>query len=202
MKKDNLTGMRYGKLTCVSSFSKNKKTYWNCICDCGNKTIVYSGHLKNGHTKSCGCWSVEALISRSTTHGKTRTRLYKIYHHMNERCYSPKAINYKNYGARGIKICDEWKNDFTAFYNWAIANGYDDKLSIDRIDNDGNYEPNNCRWVTRKKQCNNRRSNRLIECNGKIQTLQEWADETNINSNTITLRLKRNWTIERALSND
>lgn len=121
---------------------------------------------------------------------------------MNERCYSPKAINYKNYGARGIKICDEWKNDFTAFYNWAIANGYDDKLSIDRIDNDGNYEPNNCRWVTRKKQCNNRRSNRLIECNGKIQTLQEWADETNINSNTITLRLKRNWTIERALSND
>ena len=123
-------------------------------------------------------------------HGMIHTRLYSIWHCMKVRCYIKSCLSYKNYGGRGIKICDEWKNDFISFYNWSLANGYKDNLTIDRIDVNGNYEPSNCRWVSKKEQDNNRRTNRFIEYNGIKKTIQQWAEEKGINTYTLRKRIR------------
>lgn len=119
---------------------------------------------------------------------------------MKRRCYDIDKDNYKFYGERGITICDEWKNNSLNFYNWAINNGYEEDLTIDRINTHGNYEPDNCRWITQKEQCNNTRSNKLIEFNGKIQTQQQWTEELNFTNDLIYARLKRGWSVEKALT--
>lgn len=142
------------------AYIKNHKTYWNCKCKCGKETIVYSDKLKTGHTKSCGCLKRQKTIERNYRHGLYGTRLYSIWHDMNTRCYYEKTKCYKYYGGRGITICDEWKNNFVNFYNWAINNGYKDNLSIDRIDVNGNYEPSNCRWATMQEQQLNKRNSK------------------------------------------
>lgn len=153
----DLTGNIYGKLI-VTNFAyrkrsgKNYKYYWACQCNCGGVCTVESNNLKSGITKSCGCYREDFRKK----HNLTRTRLYRIYRHIKERCFNPNSKSYKYYGSCGIVMCNEWKNDFMNFYNWAMSNGYDDKLSIDRIDVNGNYEPSNCRWVTMKEQCKNR----------------------------------------------
>ncbi|MBO3398543.1 hypothetical protein JJB71_13440 [Clostridium perfringens] len=198
---ENLIGKRFGKLKVVKqSHSKNYRRYWECECDCGNKTIVTTSRLKNGHTKSCGCLSKEVTTKRNTKHGKRNTRIYEIWAGMKKRCLNKKSISYKNYGGRGVSICEEWKNSFEKFYNWAINNGYNENLTIDRIDVNGNYEPNNCRWCTKKEQSNNKRNNRYITINKETKTLSEWANYYKIKSKVVENRINRyKWSIEEAL---
>lgn len=187
----DLTGERFGKLTVIEyAGSKNKHTMWKCKCDCENETIISGDSLKRGKSKSCGCLQRKAV----TKHKMYDTRIYHIWRHMKERCYNKNYKRYSDYGGRGITICDEWKNDFAAFYNWAITNGYADDLTIDRIDVNGNYESSNCRWVDMKTQQNNRRNNHLVTVNGVTYTIAEWSKITGLNHNTIYGRLKRGWT--------
>ena len=136
---------------------------------------------------------------RSEKHGLSRTRIYKTYTTMLSRCYDPTRKKYESYGGRGIAVCDEWKNDFLSFYNWAMANGYQDDLQIDRIENDGNYEPGNCKWSTRKEQANNRRDSRHLTYKNQTKTLSQWAEIFGFDNRIVWLRLKRGWSIEKAL---
>ncbi len=152
----DLTGKKFHRLTPVKYLGNCK---WLCQCDCGNTINVFTQNLKRNNTKSCGCLNKELASQRMTTHGKGNSRIYHIYHGMKERCYTKSNSCYKNYGGRGIKVCDEWLHDFMAFYKWSMNNGYDDSLTIDRIDVNGNYEPKNCRWVTNIEQQRNKRNN-------------------------------------------
>lgn len=177
----NLRNMKFGRLTVLDEepIIKNSRTYWNCKCDCGNKKHVNAGHLKNGSIKSCGCLKKEfynrGSKNISQKHNLKNKRLSKILNHMKQRCYNINASNYKNYGGRGIKICNEWLNNSQSFYDWAKNNGYQDNLSIDRIDVNGDYEPNNCRWATPSQQANNKRNSVFININGKTKTIAEWS---------------------------
>ena len=203
MKFNDLTGNRYGKLTVIKRVYKegDNNTYWLCKCDCGNKTVVNAPHLKDGHTTSCGCVHKEALKKSITTHGLSKHPLYKIYKAMKERTNKEYSKSYKNYGGRGIKVCDEWLNDFGKFYDWAMSNGYKDGLTIDRIDVNGNYEPSNCRWATMKEQGNNKRNNRNITYHGQTYTMKQWAEKLGIKYSTLSMRInKYDWGIERALT--
>jgi len=168
----DLTGMKFNRLTVIEKDYKNKsgRSCWKCICDCGNETIVRSDILKDGRVKSCGCLhdsNAKTMSKNNVTHGLSykghHHRIYNIWATMKQRCYNPNATKYENYGGRGITICDEWKIDVINFYNWAIANDYSENLSIDRINSNGNYEPSNCRWVTMKVQQNNRRNSHQIK---------------------------------------
>lgn len=131
---------------------------WKCVCDCGRTTIVNGQNLKSGNTTSCGCYGIERRNNASKTHGKSNTRLHRIWKAMHSRCYNKKYHAYKYYGGRGITICEEWLHNFKTFYDWAMANGYEENLTIDRIDPNGNYSPNNCRWVTMELQNKNKRA--------------------------------------------
>lgn len=155
----DLTGQRFGRLTVIERVgtSKNGNALWDCKCDCGNTAVVRGASLKNGITRSCGCLIAESTKNRNTTHCLSKTRLYRIWANMKDRCLNSNTREYPYYGGRGITVCDEWKNDFQAFYNWAMANSYQDHLSIDRIDNDKGYTPDNCRWATHSEQMYNRR---------------------------------------------
>lgn len=147
------TGNQYGLLTILSlsHYDEKKHAYfWNCKCSCGKLTVKNGNTIRNGETTSCGCKKTHCYIGNKfrETHGDSYTRLYEIWHGMKSRCYRKKNIAYERYGGRGIKVCDEWKGDFAVFREWAFKNGYNDSLSIDRIDNDGNYEPSNCQFIT------------------------------------------------------
>ena len=147
----DLVGVRFGRLIVVSrAESVKRNSRWLCRCDCGNEIVVYGCHLRSGATKSCGCLNNELVSDRFKTHGKTKTRLFRTWQNMRKRCENPKLKSYKNYGGKGVKVCEEWK-DFVSFCDWAVANGYRDNLTIDRINPNGNYEPSNCQWLTRSE---------------------------------------------------
>lgn len=194
----DITGRKYNMLTVIKRVkNKTKNSRWLCRCDCGNLVEVDASHLKNNGIKSCGCLKKKAIWTVS--HGLSKTRIYEIWHGIKNRCYCKKNINYKNYGERGIKVCKNWKNDFKSFYIWAINNGYKDTLSIDRIDVNKNYEPNNCRWVSTKEQANNKRNNRFIEYKGITHTISEWSEILNIKRNTLDKRINK-MSIEEAFN--
>ena len=190
----NLVGKRFGRLEVLKRVenTKRKLTYWLCKCDCGNTKVIRGTHLVAGKIKSCGCISIEKVKKRQTTHNLSKTRLYHIYLGIKARCYNPKNECYRIYGGRGITMCDDWKNDFLSFYNWAINNGHREDLSIDRIDVNGNYEPNNCRWATPKEQSNNTRRCIYVTYNNETHTITEWARFFGIDEEVIRTRYHRN----------
>ncbi len=198
----DLTGVRFERLTVVSEHGRqNGHVTWLCRCDCGNETVACSGDLKQRKTRSCGCLHNEMVAQITKSHEMANTRLYNIWANMKQRCSNPNASSYEDYGGRGITICDEWL-DPDNFFKWALSSGYDKKLTLDRIDVDGNYEPSNCRWVTVKKQNNNRRSNHNLTFNGETHNMQEWSEITGISRSAIKGRLNRGWTIEEALTKE
>lgn len=158
----NISGQSFGLLTVIKlDHTKNGRSYWLCKCQCGNECIAARDSLLRGDTKSCGCLRVDNILQVSKLnmrHGQKKTRLYSIYHNMIQRCKNSNRNDYNRYGGRGITVCQEWLDDFINFYNWAINSGYNEELTIDRIDVNGNYEPNNCRWATWEVQRLNKRN--------------------------------------------
>lgn len=201
MKYKDLTSQKFNRLTVLEKVvGKSSKGLWKCRCDCGNIVFATRHDLTSNHKKSCGCFKKDYLSQKSSTHKLTKTRIYKIWIDMKKRCYNHNQKYYCNYGGRGISICDEWKQDFISFYNWSIKNGYNDDLSIDRINNDGDYCPNNCRWANRTTQNNNSRHNRYITYNGKTLTMSQWAKYLNLTYSCLKTRFRRGWSVEKALT--
>lgn len=195
MKMIDLTGQKFGMLTVIrrGTNTKGNKCTWICKCDCGRekKKAVAGYDLKTGKVTSCGCMYKISNKGRNRTHGMTQTRIWTIWQGMIRRC-EPTSNNRKNYYQKGITVCDEWKS-FINFYEWAISNGYDEKLTLDRIDNSKGYYPANCRWTDYKTQERNRCNNRRITINGETHVLSEWGEITGINPETISWRLNHNW---------
>lgn len=197
-KRIDLTGQKFGRLTVIKDTGKknnDKRALWLCKCNCGNEVIISGKDLRNGNTQSCGCLQRD----RSRKHGEWGTRLYRIWYDMKDRCFNKNSVNYKYYGGRGITICKEWKEKPFLFFQWARNNGYQDNLTIDRIDSNGNYEPSNCRWATMKEQSNNVRNNKRITYNNETHTMSEWAEILNIDYHLLQSRLYHKWSFERAI---
>lgn len=197
-------GEKYGRLTVKKVYKKvlygSKTVVADCVCECGNTTTIPADRLTRGSTKSCGCRLREMLRNGDIRrkHGGRGTRLYQIWKSMRERCNTVTNDNYPKYGARGITVCREW-DDFAVFRDWARANGYDDTLTIDRIDPYGGYSPDNCRWATYTEQARNKTNNRWLEYKGERRTVAEWSERIGISQSTIHERLKHGWSVERAL---
>lgn len=200
----DLTGQRFGRLVVLAEAGRDsqQRKLWLCQCDCGNQTVVRGSNLGPGKTVSCGCHRRTMDRHRVTDKSiwKDNPKLYSVWTQMKNRCENPSNVNYKNYGSRGITVCEEWRNDYRAFREWAMCHGYSDGLTIDRIDNDVGYCPENCRWVPHKEQERNRRNNHRVSFRGEVHTLSEWEEITGISQRTIRLRLKAGWSVERALT--
>lgn len=186
----DITGRKFGRLTALEpKREKGKAIKWRCKCECGTEKIVRSTVLINGHTRSCGCLLKEKTGERARKHGLGKTKLYTTWKGMRARCQNRNCVHYKNYGGRGISICAEW-DDFKIFYIWSLKNGYKDELTLDRIDNDGNYSPDNCRWVSLETQANNKSTNVCFPIDGVVRTLSEHAKFYNVNYGTFASRYK------------
>lgn len=195
----SLIGEKFGRLVVAGrAENRNKLSMWVCICDCGNEKVVQGGHLKSGHTKSCGCLGKELSVLSNTTHGMHSSKEYSSWSGMINRCRNKSHINYKIYGGKGIKVCDRWKK-FENFY--ADMGKKPEGTSLDRIDNDGNYEPGNCRWATNRQQSRNRSDNHMVTIGSETKCFTDWADLIGISRNTIYNRIGRlGWTTEEALT--
>ena len=199
----DLTGKRFGRLVVLNADHKSDKQlwYWKCICDCGRETVVSGDKLRRGATKSCGCLQDELRkAGHRKTHGMTNTRLYTEWTNMKARCLRPTSSMYPRYGARGIRVCDDWMS-FEGFMRWAVSSGYTDDLTIERIDVDGNYCPENCRWISMKDQHLNRSDSHRITAFGVTKTIKEWSESSGIKYDTIERRINAyGWTPEDAVS--
>ncbi len=205
----DLTGERFGRLTVVErgkdyvSPSGRKLVKWVCRCDCGNLTEVSAAHLRQGDIVSCGCYGKQRRVEGKleNSHGCSRSRIYHLFQNMKYRCLNPNAPNYGLYGGRGIRVCAEWlaTDGFEKFYRWALNSGYNDSLTIDRIDVDGDYEPGNCRWADAEVQCNNTRKSVKLTYRGETKTAAQWAREIGVDKHTIYDRIKKGKSIEEIL---
>lgn len=201
----DLTGKRYGRLLILSLNRTRSHTYWNCRCDCGKEIVAESYNISSGHTTSCGCYQSELIKKRNTIHGLTNHVLHGSWCKIIERCYTISSHAYKDYGGRGIKVCTDWLTDFKKFYDWSIANGWNENVDIDRINNDGDYEPSNCRYVHPRINCYNRRVTVKYEYNGKMLTGLDFENMSkeigaNLGCHLIMARLQDGWTVEKAIS--
>lgn len=202
----NLTGMKYGRLSVKEiDYRENYRTYWKCLCECGKTCIVEGGNLRSGRQKSCGCIvserGREMLIQMNTKHGLYDTRIYGIRRNMLQRCYNPKAKRYEFYGGKGVTVCEEWKRDFMSFYRWALENGYQEDLTLDRIDVNGNYEPSNCRWVTLKEQNQNTSRSMKVDYFGSQMCLKEASRLCGMSYETLRYRYKNGLRGEKLFTN-
>lgn len=197
----DLTGQRFGRLVVTGQGERTPTGIirWKCVCDCGNTTLVCSGHLKAGAIKSCGCFRSETTTRRATKHNECRSRLYNIWMKMRCRCKNPNDIDWHLYGGKGIRVCREWDESFESFRDWALNNGYSKELSIDRINGNKNYCPENCRWATAKEQANNISRNHIINYQGKEMTLSEAADIAAVSYGTLKRRILCGWPAEPAI---
>ena len=204
--KDNYVGNKYNMLTCLG-FSHNVRgegNYYRFRCDCGNVVLLPITLVKRGRKYSCGCTrkkrNNDVYKGLNLKHGMSDTHLYKIYTGMKDRCLNPKSKYYRRYGGRGITVCEEWKKDSSSFFRWALSNGYKEGLSLDRINNDGNYEPGNCRWATRTQQMNNTRTNKYMTHDGVTMTMKQWSIELGIPYSVLKNRSKAGWSDEDMLT--
>lgn len=202
-KHKDISGQRFGRLVAVErDYSvESRKAHWICECDCGNKKTVRGDSL--GKVNSCGCLKEEqdkANLTANHTHKMSGSKLYQAWTGMKQRCYNPNNQKYKNYGERGIRVCAEWKEDSNTFIEWALNNGFSENLTLDRIDVNGDYEPNNCRWITNQEQCENRTTNVLVSYNGDTITLKRYAQLTGKNYGTMVSRYQRGWSIEEVMN--
>ena len=190
---EDLTGKTFNRLTVIKRAEVEKKeVYYLCKCTCGNEKIIRRKDSKYNKIKSCGCLNKEKTTERNTKHSLRHTRIYRIWLLMKNRCLNSKYYLFKNYGGRGITVCNEWKNDFVKFYDWSMNNGYNDTLTIDRIDVNGNYEPSNCRWATKLQQQRNTTRLRKITYKNETHCISEWAEILGLEYNTLYHRFRRN----------
>lgn len=203
----NLVGKKFNKLTVIKYIGKTNDghSFWECKCDCGKICKKNSRNLKSGNTKSCGCYKKICKKLNAKYNYSVNRSLYRCWGAMKNRCFNEMDKHYIYYGGRGIKVCDEWKDSFENFYNWSIANGYKEeklpsgrnKWTIDRIGNNGNYCPENCRWVDKYVQSNNKRNNRFITYKNQTKTLAQWAREFGISSSALWYRLNNGLDMEK-----
>lgn len=197
MRRLELKNKKFNRLFVLKYVGHQK---WLCECECGNKIIAYGSQIKSGHTQSCGCLQKERTSNANTKHHYCKTPIYTVWQNMRERCNRKTNKEYHNYGGRGIKVCDEWNANFENFKDWAFNNGYEKGLTIDRIDVNKDYEPNNCRFVNWKEQANNTRRTNKIEFCGIIKSRKQWAETFDINYGTFTDRIKkRKWEFYKCL---
>lgn len=205
----NLTGLTFGRLKVIKFIGHDKKKgdLWECECNCSNHTIkiIAAKSLVRGNTKSCGCLSREATIKRNKDNAKyhpNNKNIFGIWIGMKDRCYNPHHVKFEHYGGRGIIICDEWL-EYSNFEKWAIENGFKKGLTIERLDSNGNYCPENCKWATWKEQQNNKRNNKWITYKGKTKTLSQWCEELDLNYGRTKARLNSlHWTVEEAFERE
>lgn len=202
-----LLNQQFGDLTVTQKLDSRKgHMHWLCRCKCGKIAEVSTGNLNSGHTKSCGCLQKKRSAEIKMVHGLykdatgKRTKLYHVWGGMKERCFNQNHQAYKDYGRRGITVCEEWL-EYAVFHDWAMKSGYKQGLSIERINNDGNYEPANCEWIPRLHQAANRRNVRMITHDDVTLTASEWGKRLNLNPKNILNRLRRGWSVEEALTN-
>jgi hypothetical protein len=199
----NITGQLFGRITVLSFRDIHKRrTRWYCVCSCGEKLTCSGSALKTGNTRSCGCLkrdtTIERNITQSTTHGMTATSIYNVWASMKRRCCRPSSQDYKNYGGRGITVCERWL-EFENFYE-DMGDRPSNQYSIERIDNDGDYCLDNCKWILTSNQAKNRRTNRRLSYNGETRIVVDWARHLNMNVHTIYSRLNRGWSIADTLT--
>lgn len=200
----DLTGHRFGRWQVIDRAVQGRagRTAWNCVCDCGNKKVVVTKTLRNGISQSCGCLMKEIVSATNIKHGHYRGRKrspeYSVWVGIKQRCFDSNMNIYPYYGGRGITMCDRWKNDFLLFLK-DMGTRPSKNHSIDRIDNNGNYEPGNCKWSTRSEQMRNKRNSRYITINGETLHTKEWAEKLGIKAATINMRINRGWSLREAV---
>ena len=195
----DMTGQRFGRLVALrevdNSAYKSNASMWECRCDCGNVIVTQGSALRSGHTKSCGCLYIELASERATKHGMSHDRLYQTWADMKQRCSNPRCASYSNYGGRGVSYAEDW-NNFETFREYALSVGYDDTLTIERIDVNGNYEPGNVKFIPLKEQIRNKRNSIHLTYQGETKTLGEWAAQFGVNRGAAWYRYKDNCTFE------